>query len=264
MIEIDAILAPISGDKPAGESLRYTPVYDEIKEARRADDPFDQGAWKHEIKTSDWEKVIKIAVEALTQKTKDLQIAAWLTEALINTEGFEGVEAGLKIVTFFLNEYWETLYPLIEDDDLDFRAGPLVFIGEKLWYPIRNIPITEKGVTNGYSWLKWQESRQVGYESDTINQYGDVDNKKKQTRDENIQDGMLTAEDFDLAVAMSSKDFYSTSSENLASCAEIFNELDKTVDDKFGLEAPRLSEISKAIIDCQMVVTKIFNKKKRE
>lgn len=261
MVDVDAILSPIPGDNPAGEDLRYTPVYDEINEARRADDPLDQGVWQHEIKTSDWDQVIKIADEALTQKTKDLQIAAWLTEALTYTQGFEGLGTGLKIILCFLNEYWDTLYPLIEDNDLDFRAGPLGFIGEKLWYPIREAPITEKGVTNGYPWLKWQESRQVGYESDTLNQYGDVDDKKKRTRDEYIEDGKLTAEDFDIAVGLSSKDFYASLSENLVSCAEIFNELDQAVDEKFGLEAPRLSEIRKAIEDCQMVVAKVFKEK---
>ena len=32
------LLNPISGDNPAGENLRYAPVYDKIKEARREDD----------------------------------------------------------------------------------------------------------------------------------------------------------------------------------------------------------------------------------
>ena len=74
-IDIDAILTPIPGDHPAGEDLRYTPTYDEIKEARRADDPLDRGEWEREIKTSDWDKVVTLAVEALREKTKDLQIA---------------------------------------------------------------------------------------------------------------------------------------------------------------------------------------------
>ena len=54
-LDIEAILLPIPGDNPAGESLRYDPVYDEIQEARRADDLLDRGDWQHEIKTSDWD-----------------------------------------------------------------------------------------------------------------------------------------------------------------------------------------------------------------
>ena len=82
-IDIDAIMSPIPGENPAGEDLRYTSVYDEIKEARRADDELDRGDWKFEIKTADWDRAIALCVDALTQKTKDLQIGAWLTEALV-------------------------------------------------------------------------------------------------------------------------------------------------------------------------------------
>ena len=83
-VDIQAILAPIPGENPAGESLRYTPVYDDIKEARRADDMLDLGDWQHEVKTSDWDRVADIAIEALTSRTKDLQIAAWLLERIFD------------------------------------------------------------------------------------------------------------------------------------------------------------------------------------
>jgi type VI secretion system protein ImpA len=261
-IDIDAILAPIPGDNPAGEDLRYTPIYDEIKEARRADDALEQGDWQHEIKTSDWNKVITIAVKALTQKTKDLQIAAWLTEALVSTEGFGGLATGLRILTGFLSEYWEHVYPEIEDEDLDFRIGPFEFINDKLWPSIKRVSITDTSAAPGYSWLKWQESRQVGYEADTHNQYGDVDENKKSARDESIAEGKLTGEDFDSAVALSSKAFYESLAENLALCMEAFRKLDETVDEKFGSDAPRLSEIKEAIEDCERLAAKILKEKK--
>ena len=47
----NALLAPISTIYPCGESLRYTPVYDAIREARRADDDsLSQGVWQREYK----------------------------------------------------------------------------------------------------------------------------------------------------------------------------------------------------------------------
>ena len=262
-IDIDAILAPLPGDNPAGENLRYAPVYDEIKEARRADDPLDRGDWDREIKTADWDQVIALSVEALTEKTKDLQIAAWLTEALTTTEGFEGLVVGLKILTDFLNGFWDTVYPEIDDGDLDYRIGPLEFLNNSLWFPIKKAPVTDRSVTPGYSWLKWQESRQVGSEQDIKNQYGDVDDAKKAARDEKIAEGKLPAEDFDNAVAVSSKAFYVRLEGALASCVEAFNVFDETVDEKFGKEAPRLSELKQAIEDCDLLISRIL-KKKRE
>ena len=262
VIDKDAILTPIPGDNPAGEDLRYSPIYDEIKEARRADDPLDRGDWQREIKTSDWDKVIKVSVEALTGKTKDLQIGAWLVEALTMTEGFEGFVAGLKILNGFLRDFWDNLYPEIDEGDLDYRIGPLEFLNDKLWLCLKEAPITDSRVTSGYSWLKWQESRQVGYEKDTHNQYGDVDENKKAARDELIAEGKLTAEDFDAAVARSSRAYYESMAENLTTCLEEFKKLEETVDEKFGSEGPRLAEIRETLDDCERVVMKMLKEKK--
>jgi type VI secretion system protein ImpA len=44
----DDLLNPIPGENPSGASLRYEPVYDKIKEARREDDDAPQGEWAHE------------------------------------------------------------------------------------------------------------------------------------------------------------------------------------------------------------------------
>ena len=93
-IDVDTILTAIPGDNPAGADLRYTPVYDEIKEARRADDLLDRGDWAREIKTSDWDKVIDLTIGALSQKSKDLQIASWLCEALTEKKHFDGLFLG--------------------------------------------------------------------------------------------------------------------------------------------------------------------------
>jgi type VI secretion system protein ImpA len=262
VIDIDAILAPIPGDNPAGEDLRYNSVYDEIKEARRTEDALDRGDWQSAVKRADWDRVIKVSVETLTGKTKDLQIAAWLLEALIKTEGFEGLYTGLAIVNGLLRDFWEHVYPEIEEGDLDFRAAPVAFINDKLWLCIKEIPLTDAAVTPGYSWLKWQESREVGYESDTLNPYGDVDEDKKKRRQELIAEGKLTAEEFDSSVALSSKAYYRPLAESLGACREEFKRLDQIVDEKFGREAPRLAEFGKSLGDCEYVVTRILKEKK--
>ncbi len=262
-IDTAAILHPISDDKPAGEDLRYSPVFEEIKEARRSDDSLDRGEWEREIKTSDWDKVITVAVEALTNKTKDLQIAAWLIEALTQTEGFGGLFIGLRIINGLLSDYWEHLYPRIEDGDLDFRAGPIEFINEKVWTGIKQVPFTDSSVTTGYSWFKWQESRQVGSEAGIRNQYGDVDDNKKKRRDELIVEGKLTAENFDAAVSISSRSYYEVLGKDLEQCRKEFKKLDKILDEKFGSDAPRLAEFRDALEECERFVAKVIKDKKK-
>ncbi len=263
-IDIEALMAPLPGDKPTGENLRYTATYEEIQEARRADDPLDRGDWQREIKTADWDKVIALGAAALRDQTKDLQIGAWLVEALTAREGFKGLDTGLRLMTALLRDFWEAVYPQIEDDDLDYRIGPLEFLNDKLWLYIKQIPVTDAGTTPGYGWVQWQESRQVGSEEDTRNQYGDVDEGKKAARDEMIAEGKLSAEEFDAAVARSTKSFYAARYEELTACLEAFGQLDQVVDDNFGKEAPRLSELKGALEDCDQLLSKILKAKQAE
>ena len=126
------LLNPISAEKPAGESLRYAPVFDKIKEARREDDDAPQGEWKRERKVADWPLTIKLIGEALATKTKDLQLAAWLAEAMLRREGVAGLREVLDVTRGFLENFWDTLYPELEDGDAEYRASPLQWIGDRL------------------------------------------------------------------------------------------------------------------------------------
>ena len=261
LLDVNTILMPIPGANPAGENLRYTPVYDAIKEARRADDPLNRGEWQREIKTSDWNAVIAMAGDALTHNTKDLQIAAWLTEALTCISGFEGLAAGLSIITGLLRHFWENLFPEKIENDLEFRSGPIEFLNEKLPIIIRQTPLTDSKLTPGYSWLSWQESRRVGYEKDIHNQLGDVDEAKKKTRDELIAEGKPTAEDFDSAVVRSSIVFFETLADHLAACRREFEIIDGLLDEKFGREAPRVAELRVALEETDQLVRRILKEK---
>src|SRR5918996_230469 len=98
VIDLDALLAPIPGENPSGESQRYSGVYDAITEARRADDALAQGDWQTELKTADYRKVVELATDTLANKSKDIQIAAWLSESLVYREDFAGLRDALKLM----------------------------------------------------------------------------------------------------------------------------------------------------------------------
>jgi len=262
-IDLAALLLPLTGDNPAGEDLRYQPLYDQIKEARRADDLLDRGDWNRELKTADWNKVITLATDALGNRSKDLMIAAWLMEALLTTEGFAGAEAGLRLIEGLLRDFWEHCYPLIDDGDLEYRSGPLEFINEKLTPLVRCAPLTDNRIGPGYSYLQWQESVKVGKETDILNQWGDVDEAKKQARDQLIAEGRLTGEAFEAAVLLVDRAFYEDLAAQLASCLDTFQRLDALVDEKFGREAPRLSDFRTALEECAAQVGKLLKEKRR-
>jgi predicted component of type VI protein secretion system len=87
-LEIDALLQPLPGDQPCGVSLIHDPEYDAIRTARRADDAsVPAGIWQTTLKVADWAAVEAGCRRVLSNRSKDLTIAAWLGEAWLNRYG---------------------------------------------------------------------------------------------------------------------------------------------------------------------------------
>jgi len=186
----DDLLNPIEGPNPSGANLRYDPVYDKIKEARREEVQPPPGMTESDRKVPDNPQVIKLTTELLTSKSKDLQIAAWLTEASLKQRGFAGLKDGLGLCAGLVEKFWDTLYPEIEDGDVESRGAPLGFVGTKLDIPVKLVPMVEK---LRYGLLDHQQSREVGYEDQAK-----TDEAKKR-RAQLVKDGKLTPEAFDKA-----------------------------------------------------------------
>ena len=97
--DLSGVLTPLPGPAPAGPSLRYHPVYDAIREARRRDDPaLPQGVWQTEHKRADWAEVVRLCLDVLLNQSKDVQVACWLVEALVQRHGFGAFAPGLRMV----------------------------------------------------------------------------------------------------------------------------------------------------------------------
>ena len=107
----DDLLNPIEGPNPSGVDLRYEDVYAKIKEARREEDVPPPGMTESDRKVADNPLVIKLATEALAKQTKDLWLAAWLTEAWVKQNGFSGLKDGLTLCQGLVEKFWDTLYP---------------------------------------------------------------------------------------------------------------------------------------------------------
>src|SRR4051794_30594593 len=113
-LNMDALLLPLTAEQPAGTDLRYDPVYDQIRNLRREDDQtLPQGVWKSEQKRADWHAVELLCFDTLTGRSKDLQIAAWLMQALVRLYGFDGAAEGFRLIHGLCETFWEELHPRI-------------------------------------------------------------------------------------------------------------------------------------------------------
>jgi type VI secretion system protein ImpA len=157
-IDLARVLQPIPGASPTGVSLRYDSEYDRIREARRDEDPaLPQGVWLYDLKRADWGEVIELCVDVLSERSKDLQIACWLLDALVHRSGFAGLAEGLEILVGLCDEFWPDLFPAIDDGDMAARLAPIEWINEKLPQVIYTLPLTCSGTpeTISYSWTDY-------------------------------------------------------------------------------------------------------------
>ena len=233
VIDIEGLLSPIAGDNPAGESLQYTPVYDQIKEARRAEDPLSQGDWQRELKTADWDEVVRLSTDALANRTKDLQICAWLTEAIARNEGFRGLRDGLLLASGLHERFWENVYPEIEDGDLEARANALALLDRQAAAAIRDAPITR---SPGFSFLQWEMVKDGGAPA------ADAPAPSPDAAPP------VTLEAFQKARNGSRRAFYEELWTVVGECWAAFQTLDRVMDEKFGRQTPGLGEL-KATLD---------------
>ena len=251
----DDLLNPVPGENPSGASLRYERIYDQIKEARtEEDESIPSGDWQRAVKRADYALVIKLAGEALATKSKDLQLAAWLTEAHVKREGIALIAPCFRLMHDLQEQFWDTLYPEIDEGDAGMRAVPIEWAANRVATILRESPITRDGL-NSY---QYKESRAVGYEADV--EYNDV---KREAREQAIKDGKVTGEDFDKAFAATPKSFYVNLEESMRSASETIDALQLYCEEKYGDEGPGFSKVRNALEEVAQVITSLLNEKRK-
>ncbi|WP_406695976.1 type VI secretion system protein TssA [Singulisphaera sp. Ch08] len=252
VFNVDECLAPISGENPSGRNLAYEAVYDELREARRSEDDTLQGDWQRKAKTADWERVIELGTEILQGQSKDLQVAAWITEALGRRHAFGGLRDGFLLMLGIQEQFWETYYPEIDDGDLESRSGPFIFLESVVAPLIRSLPLTRGFGDERYSYYRWQESRATD----------NAGLKSQDAMDALIAEGKITGQQFDDAVAQTPKQFYVTLVEDLRGCIDALKALDDSMDQRLGRDSPGVVSVRKALTECRNVLEPILNQKR--
>ena len=133
LFKLSDLLLPVVLEPPCGASLRYDPIYTDIRLAREEDDPnLPMRQWERPLKKADWLFIETQCFEALAKKSKDLQLVAWLTEAWMRLYGLQGLASGLKLMHDLPVAFWEDIHPLIIDGDAEARKAPFEWMSESL------------------------------------------------------------------------------------------------------------------------------------
>ena len=260
ILDFESLLQPIPGDSPSGSDVRYT-RYDAIKEARRADEDLPQGDWKPkgDPKIANWAKVIEMATTILSTESKDLQIAVWLLEALVKQKGFAGLRDGLKLLRGLHAQFWETVYPLVEEGDLEFRAAPIEWLNEKEKQPffpvtVKMIPILHSHDGSAFSFYHWEESRAVE----------NLGRQNPQALAEAVAEGKVTKEQVDKVEMATPLTQLLPLLEEAKQCWEEIQALDQVILEKFGEQhpdRPSLENIKEAVENNMELLDEIVQRK---
>ncbi len=262
VIDIEALLAPISDDNPAGENLQYSGLPDEIRESRRADEDLEQGDWKRDLKVADWHQVRELATDALMTRTKDLQIGAWLAEALVKQQGLAGLRDSLTLMRELHERFWENLYPEIDEEDLDARANALAWMDRQLAAAIKEVRLTDATSGSDFSYLQYEDAKQFDIPDDTSALSDEQRERLEAMRSRLSEERKLTTDDWAKAKQNTRRASFEELYALLSECWAAYQALDQTMDEKFGRQTPGLGDLRKTLDAMRSLVGTIVKEKR--
>lgn len=260
VINFETLLTPISEESPSGEYLRYSGIYDEISEARRADLDVPQGDWQTDVKVADFRKVISLAVPAIEKESKDLQITAWLSEALISEYGFTGLRDSLKLMSGLQETFWETLHPEIDEGDMEGRANAIAWMELQASLGLRKGKITNY---SGYSFIDFEDSKRFDI-PDNIESLDSTEQQRYNAlRAQAEKENRVTANKWRAEMASTRRPFYEELNALIDECWAAYNDLNRVIEEKFDRnQAPGMNNLKKSLDEVHTQVKKFLEEKR--
>ncbi|WP_282609160.1 type VI secretion system protein TssA [Pelagibius sp. Alg239-R121] len=251
-LDFEALLAPIEGENSAGENLRDdaspTSVYYQIKDARSAARAAERNMEMDEEPSGfldEWRSILELSPDVIATRSKDLELASWLTEALLRANGFGGLRDGFRLIHGMIENFWDDLYPLEDEDGVETKVAPLTGLNGDggdgtLIQPIRKVLITQGSSDEPYAYWQYEQAGELAKVADE---------EKRQAR---IAAGALTMEQMTRAVSETPAAFYSELVDDLKAALEEFAKVNALLDEKCGMDSPPASNIRnllQAILD---------------
>ena len=254
--DLEALLAPISAEAPAGSDLRedsspgslYYRLRDARAEARAAEremdapDP-DRAMADTAAAPPQWRTIRELAIEATQASSKDLEIAAWLTEALLRSAGLAGLAAGCKLMTGLVEGFWDGLFPLPDEEGISTRVAPVAGLngvgGEgTLTQPIRKLALYSRPSGEPFRFFQYEQSAELA---------GIADPTRRQQR---LDAGVLPIETVNSEAAVAERLAGETGGPGFAELARQAGEaaaswqaLSAALDERAGADAPPTSRV---------------------
>ncbi|MEZ5978985.1 MAG: type VI secretion system protein TssA [Planctomycetota bacterium] len=259
MLDTEALLRPISDEAPAGANLRDDPssgaAYYEIKDARNAARAVERAARTADDPSTapqaDWSPILELAPAILAEKSKDLEVAAWLLEALVRERGYGGLADGFELVRGLVVNFWDHLHPMPDEDGMLTRVAPLTGLNGDdsegtLIVPIGMVPLLEDELGELGPW-HFRSARDLQAVTDP------------EVRQRRIESGAVPMERFDAALLGVDAAHLYAAMDDLERAIAGFAALCDALDERCGRDGPPVSNIRHALeesLDCLKFLTR--------
>lgn len=237
VLDTEQLLAPISPESPTGIDVRQdadgAALYYRIKDARasarlaerRADAEADGGPLAPE-----WRQIMTLAEDVLARRSKDLEVAVWLTEAALRIHGYAGLHDAITVLDGLVERYWDTIHSL-DQEDVTAKVAPLAGLNGlgnegALIQPLRLAPITAPGSGEPAGLWHYMVMRKRGPAA---------------------KEAVLLAQAAKATPAAEFKAIYTA----IAGAAAAFANLNRRLDAACGNDAPPSSTIANTLTDAQ-------------
>ena len=244
---LNALTTPISPETPCGVDLREQPDADDLRSqirdhhrnAVRSEKKLleNTGNSRSDEIQREWIQVRDLTLSTFQEKSKDLELAAYLLEALVRTDGYAGLCEGIKAVTQLVDEHWPDLHPaskeatealnLNSDGDhevaeevlniVEKRIIKLKIINESMKYSVMDVPLDEGGQFSYRDYLTSIDAERI---SDA-------------TSAETVTGNEITPKSIETVIERSQLTHLKELSEASGNCSEEFSKLQETIQ-KYG------------------------------
>ena len=116
--DLEPLMAAVSPDAPSGLDLEYDPDFSRMEKAAQGTPDQEFGSTKIEGAPADWDEVRDAAMSIL-HRSRDLRAATYLAEAELSRVGLVGFSNALQLISVYVEEFWDTVYPKLDADDED-------------------------------------------------------------------------------------------------------------------------------------------------
>lgn len=241
--DFEAILAPLAGDQPTGVDLRQdfapTSIYFRLRDARAQARDAERQA---DTEGSDeglpalWRPVATMAIGALKSNSKDLEVATWLTEALVRIAGLRGLMAGAAVIGGLVERHWDGLFPVPEEGDVEARVAAVAGLSGQgadgtLMQPLRKVALFRRPDGSPFSIWQFQAALELS---------GITDPARRAQR---IDSGVLPFEEVEKEARLAGATHWSAQRELIAKTLAAWKEMERAFDEKAGDASPAANRV---------------------